>query len=576
MKKNIEALRHSASHIMAQAVMRLYPGTKLGIGPAIEDGFYYDFEFPGSFSEDDLEKITAEMKNIIKEGQPFERQVVSKEEAGRIFSDQPYKKELLDEIPEDEDVSLYRNSEFVDLCRGPHVDSTSRVKHFRLLKTAGAYWKGEEKNPMLTRIYGTVFPTGGELDGYLKMQELARERDHRKLGRELDLFSLHPEEAGPGLVFWHPRGAAVRRAIEDFWLNEHQRSGYELVNIPHVARSRLWETSGHLEFYKDHMYPLMEFEQGGSYVIKPMNCPGHILVYKNSIRSYREFPIRWAELGTVYRYEKPGVLHGLMRVRGFTQDDAHIFCRPDQVREEISRVLRFIIRMLSGFGFREYGVFLSTRPEKFVGTPKEWDEAEEALKEGLKEVSLDYEVDPGEGVFYGPKIDIKIKDSLGRMWQCSTVQVDFNIPGKFELEYVNDRGEKETPVMIHRALLGSLERFFGVLIEHYGGRFPLWLAPVQAELVPVSEKNLEYCLGIKETLESSGIRVGVSAGSDKLGKKIWRLRKLNVPYMAVAGDREAEEGVLSVRKLGGDQMKFSPEEFLKLLQDEISRGKGEP
>ncbi|MFH1414610.1 MAG: threonine--tRNA ligase, partial [Elusimicrobiota bacterium] len=376
----------------------------------------------------------------------------------------------------DKTVSVYSNGDFADLCRGPHIDRTSEIKHFRLTKIAGAYWRGDEKNIMLTRIYGTAFTEAAELDDYLERQELAKQRDHRRLGKKYDLFSIHPQIAGPGLIFWHPKGAAIRRVIEDFWYDEHQKHGYHFVNIPHVAMADLWKISGHLDFYSDYMYPSMEFkEDKADYFIKPMNCPAHILIYKNSSHSYREFPLRWAELGTVYRYEKAGVLHGLMRVRGFTQDDAHIFCRRDQLNEEIKNTIKFVLFMLKTFGFSEFKVFLSTRPDKYVGAIEQWDLAEKALKEGLKAISLAYEIDPGEGVFYGPKIDIKIMDSLKRMWQCSTIQADFNIPEKFDLDYVNAEGKREQPVMIHRALLGSLERFFGVLIEHYGGRFPLWL-----------------------------------------------------------------------------------------------------
>jgi len=571
MDKNLEPLRHSASHVLAQAVMRLYNDVKLGIGPAIEEGFYYDFDFQQSPSEDDLNKIEDEMRKISEEGFDFEKDVVSKKEAGKIFNDQPYKLELLEDIPAGEEVSIYKDGDFVDLCRGPHVTNTSEIKNFRLLKIAGAYWRGSEKNKMLTRIYGTVFPSKEELDDYLKKLELAKERDHRKLGRELDLFSLHPQTAGPGLVYWHPKGSAVRRVIEEFWFKEHQRHGYDFINVPHIAKSHLWETSGHFGFYRENMFPQIKLEDDKeSYILKPMNCPGHIIIYQNSIHSYRDLPLRWAEFGTVYRYEKPGVLHGLMRVRGFTQDDAHIFCRRDQVDDEIRKTLEFTRHILSTFGFTEYEVFLSTRPEKYVGELNQWELAEEALKKGMEAAGMEYEIDPGEGVFYGPKIDIKIKDSLGRMWQCSTIQIDFNIPERFQLEFVNKEGKAEQPVMIHRAIFGSLERFFGVLIEHYGGRFPLWLAPVQLELIPVGERNFDFCDKLREKFVQAGIRVEVNKKDEKLGKKIWMSRKQQIPYMAVVGDREMQENKLSIRKLSeGDLGAFEIDDFLGKITGEI-------
>ncbi len=558
---------------MAHAVMRLFDNVKLGIGPSTEDGFYYDFELPEKISEEDLKRIAGEMEKISAGNLPFKKEVLKKEDALKEFKDQPYKLQLINEIPEGEEVSVYTSGEFRDLCRGPHMEKTSDIKNFKLTHIAGAYWKGSETNPMLTRIYGTAFFSEEELDDHLKRIELAKERDHRKLGKELDLFSIHGQEAGAGLVYWHGKGSAVRRVIENFWIERHLQNGYELVNIPHIARSNLWKTSGHLDFYRENMFPAMDIEQGEEYILKPMNCPGHIIVYKNTVHSYREFPIRWAEMGTVYRYEKPGVLHGLMRVRGFTQDDAHIFCRPCQLDGEIESILRFTVDMLSTFGFSKYEVFLSTRPEKHVGTDENWERAQDALKKGLEKISLDYKIDPGEGVFYGPKIDIKIKDSLQRLWQCSTIQVDFNVPEKFKLEYSAPDGSRKQPVMIHRAVFGSLERFFAVLTEHYGGRFPLWLAPVQAEIIPIGEKHFDYCIRLKEQMIKEGLRVEVNLKEEKLGKKIWLSRKKLVPYMAVAGDREVAEGTLSVRKLGeGEAGTVSKETFLKnLLREAASR-----
>ncbi len=568
---NLEPLRHSASHVMAQAVLHLYPDVKLAIGPPIEDGFYYDFEFSRKISVEDLENIMVEMKKILNENHKFKKKSVNKEEACKIFNDQPYKLELINELPVDE-ISIYSNGDFIDLCKGPHIENTSKIKNFKLIKVAGAYWRGNENNTMLTRIYGTIFPSREELDEYLKCQELAKERDHRKLGKKFDLFSIQPD-AGAGLIFWHPKGAAVRRVIEDFWLREHEKNGYKFVNTPHIAKSHLWETSGHLKFYSEYMYPQIELsEDKENYILKPMNCPGHILIYKSSVHSYREFPFRWAELGTVYRYEKQGVLHGLMRVRGFTQDDAHIFCRRDQLNEEIKKILEFVIYILNTFGFSEFEIFLSTRPEKYVGDLKQWELAENALKEGLNAVNLDFKIDPGEGVFYGPKIDIKIKDSLKRAWQCSTIQVDFNIPEKFSIDFTNSSGVKEQPVMIHRALLGSIERFFGVLIEHYGGRFPLWLAPVQVEIIPINEKHFNYSCRLKERLLEKGIRAELNEKEEKLGKKIWLARDMQIPYVIIVGDKEVNQNKVSLRKLSeGDLGQFEVDDFIRLLQKEISQ-----
>ncbi|MFH1996403.1 MAG: threonine--tRNA ligase, partial [Candidatus Omnitrophota bacterium] len=497
---DLETLRHSTSHVLAAAVKELYKDVKLGIGPAIEDGFYYDFERGEAFAPDDLAKIEQKMRSIIAKDYAFERSTMKTEDAARFFSEagEKYKVELLKDIP-DETVSLYTSGDFTDLCRGPHIDSTGAIKAFKLLSIAGAYWRGDEKNPMLQRIYGTVFNTAKELDEYLSLVEEAKKRDHRKLGKELGLFSFQ-EEWGPGLSFWHPKGAMVRKVIEDFWRDQHMKNGYSFVYTPHIGREELWQKSGHRDFYSEYMYSPMDVEKD-KYLIKPMNCPGHILIYKSQTRSYRDLPIRFAELGTVYRYEKSGVLHGLMRVRGFTQDDAHIFCTPETLEEEIVGTLDLAFGILGSFGFTEYDMYVSTMPEKHVGDLSLWETSTEALKSALKKKNVRFEIDPGEGVFYGPKIDLKIKDALGRSWQCSTIQVDFNLPDRFEIEYAANDGSMRRPIMIHRALFGSLERFLGVLIEHYAGMFPVWLAPTQAVVIPVSGKALEYAFSVKKKLE---------------------------------------------------------------------------
>jgi len=473
MDEKLLKIRHSMSHVMAEAVLQMFPSAQIAIGPAIENGFYYDFDLPRPLTKDDLDEISDRMKKIIAEDKKFTRSVVSRDEAHKLFKGQNYKEELIDAIEEDQDVSLYNQGDFTDLCRGPHVESTKELNPnaFKLLNTAGAYWRGKETNPMLTRIYGTAWNNPKELRLYLQNLEEIEKRDHRKLGKELDLFSFH-EEAGPGLVYWHPKGSRIRMAIEDFWKEEHYRNGYEMVHTPHVGKSWLWETSGHLGFYKEGMFSPMEMDKS-DYYAKPMNCPFHIMIYKNSMRSYRDLPYRWAELGTVYRYEKAGALHGLLRVRGFTQDDAHIFCTPEQMDSEIEEVLRFSLFMLRSFGFEEINAYLSTRPEQSVGDQKRWDDATEALRKAIVKEGLDYEIDEGGGAFYGPKIDLKIKDALGREWQLSTVQFDFNEPERFNMTFVDKDGKEKRPYMIHRALLGSIERFFGVLIEHFAGAFPL-------------------------------------------------------------------------------------------------------
>ncbi|MHB1465027.1 MAG: threonine--tRNA ligase [Thermoleophilia bacterium] len=543
--QGLEVLRHSAAHVLADAVMRLYPGTKLGIGPAIADGFYYDFQLPAPISDAELPRIEEEMRKLAGAAAPFTRRELSRGEAAAQFAGQPFKLELLAELPAEEAASTYTNGEFTDLCRGPHIPDTGRLKAFRLLSVAGAYWRGDEKNPMLTRIYGTAFATQKQLDEHLEKLKEAERRDHRLLGKQLDLFHID-EEVGAGLPLWHPKGALVRKVIEDFWRDAHLANGYEMVMIPHIASVELWKTSGHWDFYRENMYSPMDIE-GQEYIVKPMNCPGHIRIYKNRTRSYRELPIRWAELGTVYRYERSGVLHGLLRVRGFTQDDAHLFCREDQLEDEIIGVIKFVLFMLRTFGFDEYEVYLSTRPEKSVGSDEHWERATEALKVALEKAGLGYEIDPGEGVFYGPKIDMKIRDALGRAWQCTTIQVDFNLPERFDVTYVGEDNQEHRPIMIHRALLGSLERFIGCLIEHYAGAFPLWLAPVQAVILPIADRHMDYAEQVAARLTQEGIRVELDYSKESVGKKIRNAELDKVPYMLVVGDKEEDAGTVSVR-----------------------------
>lgn len=544
--EGIEILRHSTSHVMAQAVKHLFPDVKVTIGPATEDGFYYDFYAPEGFTPEDLKKIEKEMERIIREGYEFKRKVVGKDEAIEFFRKlgEDYKIEIIKEIPDDK-VSLYEQGDFVDLCRGPHLPSTKYIKHFKLLSVAGAYWRGDAQREMLQRIYGTAFPEKKQLDDYLHLLEEAKKRDHRKLGKELDLFSID-DTIGSGLILWHPKGAMMRKIIEDFWREEHIKHNYHIIFTPHIAKLELWETSGHTQFYKENMYSPIDID-GVKFQLKPMNCPFHITIYKSQIRSYRDLPIRFAELGTVYRYEKTGVLHGLLRVRGFTQDDAHIFTTTEQLEDEILKVIEFTIYILRIFGFKEYQVFLSTRPEKFVGTLENWERATSALKSALEKLNITYSVDPGEGVFYGPKIDIKIKDVLGRPWQCSTIQVDFNLPEKFDVTYVDKDNQKHRAVMIHRALMGSLERFLGVLIEHYAGEFPVWLAPVQVAVLPVSDKSLDYAVKISSKLHEAGIRVENFFDNEKLGYKIRNAELKKIPYIIVLGEKEKENGTISVR-----------------------------
>jgi len=555
---------------MAHAVKELFPAVKLAIGPATEEGFYYDFDIDRPFTPEDLEQIEKKMREIIKKNSPFERKNLSRSDAIELFKKmgENYKVEILSEITDDE-VSVYEEGGFVDLCRGPHVPSTGDIKAFKLLSIAGAYWRGSEKNKMLQRIYGTSFPSDKDLKNYLNFLEEVKRRDHRKLGKELDLFSIS-EDIGPGLILWHPNGAIIRKTIEDFWKDEHYKADYKLLYSPHIARLNLWERSGHLNFYKENMYSPMEIE-GIDYELKPMNCPFHISIYKSSLRSYREFPLRYAELGTVYRYERSGVLHGLLRVRGFTQDDAHIFCREDQIEDEILKILDFTLFILKTFGFDSYDVYLSTRPEKYVGSPDNWERATNALKQALEKKGLAYQIDPGEGVFYGPKIDIKIKDSLNRAWQCSTIQVDFNNPERFDIDYRGSDGKEHRPIMIHRALMGSLERFFGVLIEHYAGAFPLWLAPVQIGILTIAERHSDYALKISARLKAENIRVEANLENEKIGYKIREATIRKVPYLVIIGDKETEENKLTIRKRSGENIgPFTIDEFIEIIKKEVA------
>jgi len=549
--ERVARMRHSTSHIMAEAVQCLFPEAKFGIGPMIEKGFYYDFDLPRALAPDDLPAIENRMREIIHQDVPFVTERIAKEKARKLFAAQPYKLELIDEIS-DSTVTIYRQGSFTDLCRGPHLASTGEVKAFKLTHVAGAYWRGDEKRPMLQRIYGVAFAGQKELDDYLSLQAEAAKRDHRKLGKELDLFSIH-EEIGPGLVCWHPKGALIRQIIEDFWRAEHRKRGYDIVYTPHIAKIDLWKTSGHLEFYRDYLFPPMEIE-GQQYMLKPMNCLAHILIYKSQLRSYRNLPLRYAELGTVYRYERTGVLYGLARVRGFTQDDAHIFCRPDQVEEEVTEVLNLAQFMMSSFGFGEYELLLSTRPEKYAGTVSMWEEATGALKHVLEKLDLHYEVDPGEGVFYGPKIDIKLKDAVGHVWQGPTIQVDFNLPQRFDVCYIGEDGLEHNVVMIHRTVLGSMERFLACLVEHYGGAFPVWLSPVQATIVPIADRHVGYAHEIESVFRNDGIRVRVDDRSERMNLKIREAELEKVPYMLVVGDKEMASSSVSLRLRSGENL----------------------
>ena len=572
MAKEIElsTLRHSTAHVMAEAVLELFPDAQIAIGPAIENGFYYDFDLPRPLTDADLETITKNMRKIINSGREFVRKEVTREEAKEIFKNQKYKLELLEAIPEGETVTTYTQGSFTDLCRGPHVESTKELcaDGFKLLSIAGAYWRGNEKNKMLTRIYATAWGSKEDLRAYMDHLADIEKRDHRKLGKELDLFSLH-EEAGPGLVYWHPRGARIRQTIEQFWREEHYKNGYEMVYTPHVGKSWLWETSGHLGFYKDSMYPPMEMDNT-DYYVKPMNCPFHIMIYQNSKKSYRDLPCRWAELGTVYRCEKAGSLHGLMRVRGFTQDDAHLFVTPDQMDDEIMEVLRFSLHMLHAFGFNDIHAYISTKPEKSVGEVEKWNAATEALKKAVEKEGLKYDIDEGGGAFYGPKIDLKIKDAIGREWQLSTVQFDFNLPERFGMTFVDKDGVEKRPYMIHRALLGSIERFFGVLMENYAGAFPPWLSPDQIAIIPVGDMAYDYSKDLASTLRKEGFRVSLDLSDDRMNAKIRKAQKQKTPYMLIIGEKEMAGNLVSIRYRNGKQVNLVPTaDFIKEVHTTI-------
>jgi threonyl-tRNA synthetase len=564
-KKGLEILRHSASHVMAQAVKELFPTVKLTFGPYTENGFYYDFDYERTFTPQDIEMIEKRMSDIIAKDEPFIRNMVSKEEAIKKFKEmgETYKIEHLEELPDH--VSLYGQGTFLDLCEGPHIPSTGRIKAFRLLNVSGTYWRGDARNRVLQRIYGTAFPSPQALEEFLHMLEEARKRDHRKLGRELDLFSLS-EEAGPGMVIYHPKGAMLRTILEDFEKKEHLKRGYQIVIGPQLLRLELWKQSGHFENYRDKMY--FTKVEDAEYGIKPMNCLAHMLIYKSQIRSYRDLPLRYFELGTVYRHEKSGELHGLLRVRGFTQDDAHILCRPDQLNDEICAIIEFVDDVMRIFGF-EFEMELSTRPEKSIGADEDWERATQALHQALKMKNLPYDLNEGEGAFYGPKIDVKLKDALHRRWQCATIQVDFAMPERFDLTYVGNDGEKHRPVMLHRVILGAMERFIGVLIEHYAGAFPVWLAPTQAILMTVTDKQIPYADGIYRQLIQKGVRVEKDFRNEKLGFKIREAQIQKIPYMLVTGDREVKEGTLSPRKRSGETLKsITVEDFIKQIESE--------
>ncbi|HNV92933.1 MAG TPA: threonine--tRNA ligase [Candidatus Cloacimonas sp.] len=565
-----EVYWHSTAHLMAQAVKQLFPSTKLAIGPAIEQGFYYDFDREESFTDEDLQKIEMKMKELIAQSLPYHRTELSKAEAIELFSEmnETYKLELLEDIPEDEIISSYKQGDFIDLCRGPHLTDTGRIKAIKLLRTSGAYWRGDEKNKMLKRIYGISFPTEKELADYLQFLNEAMQRDHRKLGKDLDLFSIN-DEVGPGLVLWHPKGAMVRHLIEAYWKEQHLKKGYQLVYTPHIGRASLWETSGHLGFYKENMYSKMDIE-GQDYYIKPMNCPFHISIYNSSLHSYRELPIRLAELGTVYRYERSGVLHGLMRVRGFTQDDAHIICTPEQMDSEVEKLIVFSLEMLKAFGFKEFLIYLSTQPEDCVGKKEDWDKATASLAASLEKLGLEYKVDEGGGAFYGPKIDIKIKDALGRAWQCTTIQFDFNEPERFDMTYIGADNTAHRPYMIHRAVLGSVERFFATLLEYHSGNLPLWLAPVQIILIPITDAQIEYTRKIEEQLLEQGFRCEFDARSEKMGYKIRAAEKSKIPFMCIIGKNEEANNQVTLRQhTVGDLGAMNLEEAISILRQKL-------
>ncbi|PKK89258.1 MAG: threonine--tRNA ligase [Candidatus Wallbacteria bacterium HGW-Wallbacteria-1] len=571
----LHRIRHSTAHIMAEAVLELFPDARFGIGPSIENGFYYDFELSRNLTPDDLVTIENRMKELIKARLTFVREVLTRQQALEMFADQPYKVELINELPDDEEISIYRSGNFVDLCRGPHVENSGQLKAnaIKLLSIAGAYWRGSEKNPMLQRIYGTAWENMDGLNQHLKLLKDIKERDHRTVGRDMDLYSVHPE-AGAGLIYWHPRGARIRTVIEDFWRKAHYDNGYELIYTPHVGKSWLWETSGHLDFYSDSMYSAIEIDEE-NYFLKPMNCPFHIMIYKNGVHSYRDLPLRWGELGTVYRYERSGVLHGMLRVRGFTQDDAHIICTPEQMGDEITRVLKFCMFMWDSFGFENVKAYISTRPEKSVGPEERWEQATISLRQAVEDMGLDYEVDEGGGAFYGPKIDLKISDALGREWQMSTIQFDFNLPDRFDMTYVGNDGKRHRPYMIHRALLGSIERFFGVLIEHYGGAFPTWLMPVQAGIIPVSAENQEYADKVYAALRAMDARVTMAGTDEPLGARVKTFQSEKIPFVFILGQQEQEAGTVSLRLRGNKKVNgISLDEALSMIREAIETKRG--
>ncbi len=552
--EGLEVIRHSTAHLMAQAVQSLFPGVQVTIGPVIENGFYYDFAAERSFTPEDLSAIEDRMRELVKQNLEVKREVVSRDAAIQRFEKlgEDYKVQIIRDIPADENLSLYHQGDFVDLCRGPHVPFTGALGAFKLQRVAGAYWRGDSRNPMLQRIYGTAWANQKDLDAYLAQLVEAEKRDHRRIGTELELFSIQ-DDAGGGLVFWHPMGARIRRVIEDFWRSAHVEDGYELLFTPHIAHEQLWYTSGHKDFYAESMFDPMQ-DEGQPYQLKPMNCPFHILIYKDKLHSYRDLPLRWAELGTVYRHEMSGALHGLMRVRGFTQDDAHVFCRPDQIEAEIAGVLALVQKILGTFGFDHYEINLSTRPEHSVGSDAIWETATQALRGALARAGLEYQVDAGGGAFYGPKIDLKIQDAIGRKWQCSTIQLDFNLPERFGMEYVAEDGTRQAPIMVHRAIFGSVERFFGVLIEHYEGKFPLWLAPVQVAVLPISEHFVEYAESVTTALGKLGLRVETDLRNEKIGYKIRAHTLRRVPYMLVVGEREQAAGTVALRDRNGQDL----------------------